>query len=786
MFKTSLALQHFIQTVPVCSTKTPLEEVLTIFNSGEHQLIVVVNENQSPLGAIYSGSLIPYLLKLQYFYSLDISSLMEPIAILPAAMSVQEFCGQIVAHENKSYAVVCSQGKFLGLLNSWSLLKSLTPETTSDLLLINPLFSIFEQVTLPLMLQNDTGATLYQNQAWREQLGELMPQVWENRANSIKEHLAVQVFSQAIQKKVPVMALSSESLRRVMETTSYTEDLRGENWVKSQFLEPNYQNLTSVCTPQTNLPLTWQFVKLPLNKISSMEKEKSSVWLVVANNVTQDEQCCLEIEAKNANLIQLNQLKDDFLAAIAHELKSPVTSILGLSSLLKEQKLGPLNQRQTRYMELIYRSGRQLMTLVNDILDLTLLETGKLKLNKKLVDIESVCREAYNSIEGDEVEFTLELEPSQIRVLADQQRLRQMLVHLLQVALQFTEPGGKIGLRVNRWATWVAFTVWQTGMGIPEESQQLIFQEFQHSEAQSNGLGLVLTQRLARASGGDVSFVSQLGKGSEFTLLLPWETSYNLNSDTNKLVLIVEAIAGYIENLHGMLRELGYEIVIARTGTEAINKARKLQPELIFLNPCLSQLSGWDVFTLLKGDVTRDIPIIITGDEGDEQKAWEKGAKGFLCLPVEKQALQQIIVEESNKIVMPKLENLTILCLHPEQENIGWVSSTIYAKLDLVLGMQSARILEADDLDQAELLTRVWDIDVVIIDGNLAEPVSYLRSLSEYDSLARKPLVTLDEKTTEAANQIQGLSVFPCLIPAAEQSFEKLLQVIQIAARFGD
>jgi len=781
---TSLSLQNFLQSVPCCSIQTRLEEVLTIFNSGEYHLVAVVDENQSPVGAIYCRSLIPYLRNFQNFSTGEIHFLMQPMAILPAYMSLKEFCtrskltDQLNAYE--SIALVDSSGKFQGILNNWSLLQLLTqPQSAMDSFL-----DILEQVSLPMMLETATGETVYQNKSWWEQLGDetlnLKPMTnkWQKNLNNLKVAMGLKAFEVG---KVTQIMTEEKSLKSVMESVAFSDyNHLNPIW------EPNYPQLSSnVCTLKTDRH--WELFKFPLNLANS------EMWLVIAINAKEKQNVsCLDVEAKNADLTQLNQVKDDFLAAIAHELKSPVTSILGLSSLLKDHKLGELNQRQTRYVELIYRSGRQLMTLVNDIVDLTLLETGKLKLNKRSVNIKTICEQAYDSIKEEQIEFILEIEPSLEMIIADELRLRQMLVHLLEVPLKFTEAGGKIGLRVNFWSSWVAFTVWDTGIGIPEASQSSMFKEFQqldsplsNFETPSSALGLVLTQRLALAHGGDVSFISQVGKGSEFTLLLPSEQRINVNSYTNKLVLIVEAVAGYIENLHGMLRDLGYQVVIARSGTEALEKARKLQPALIFLNPTLPQLSGWDVLTLLKSDVTQIIPIIITSYKADKQKALENGATGFLSLPIEKQALKRLI-KEAIEMVSTPLEDLTILCLHPEPENIGWVGSSIYSQLDFVLSMQSCRILEADDLDQAELLTRVWEINVVIIDGKLEDPLGYLQTLSEYDSLAKKPLITLDEKTTEAANLINGLSVFPCLIPVAEQSFDKLLQVIQIAARFSE
>ena len=414
------------------------------------------------------------------------------------------------------------------------------------------------------------------------------------------------------------------------------------------------------CPVQKGQERIWQFVKQPLS---------DKLILVMGQDVTEEHLVAKELAAKNADLIHLNRLKDEFLSCISHELKTPLTAVLGLSSLLKDKLIGELNDRQTRYAKLIHKSGRHLMTIVNDILDLTRMETGQLELIPEPVFIAATCKRAFeqakqlqqqeeknppgpsktdgaaNPETSAQIEFTLEIEPGVSQLIADELRLRQMLVNLLSNALKFTEAGGKIGLKVNVWEGWIAFTVWDTGIGIPADKQHLIFQKFQQLESpltrrfQGTGLGLVLTQRLARLHGGDVSFISSENQGSQFTLLLPPNPPGNSSEEfpaptsaesellkppyqtpiansRSRLVLIVEAVPKYIEDLTNVLSGLGYQVIVARSGTEALEKARRFSPEAIFLNPLLPLLSGWDVLTLLKSDPdTRSIPAIVHGHQ---------------------------------------------------------------------------------------------------------------------------------------------------------------------------
>ncbi|HEY9711671.1 MAG TPA: ATP-binding protein, partial [Oculatellaceae cyanobacterium] len=428
-------------------------------------------------------------------------------------------------------------------------------------------------------------------------------------------------------------------------------------------------------------------------------------------------------------------------------------------------------------------------------------------------------------------------------LVADELRLRQMLVHLLSNAIKFTDPGGEIGLRVNSWEGWIAFTVWDTGIGIPAEKQHLIFQKFQQLEQprtrrfEGTGLGLVLTQRLSRLHGGDVSFISKAGVGSEFTLLLPscppqakgqelrveeqlqvgrlkvnssnlsnlpsgnsyGEQHSNLPSgnasgeqpstpaNRNHLVLIVETVPRYLESLTEQLNGLGYRVVIARSGPEAIEKARRLQPHTVLLNPLLPQLSGWDVLTLLKSDAqTQHIPVFVMATQAEKKQAYHNKADGFLSFPVQKQALLESLTGLRHN-QRPTRSSLTILHLNPHLDKTRSDSSILSTDLTELLSFQHSelnyRVLEADDLDQAELLVRVWHPDIVLLDGTpIADPLAYLKQFSLHSGLTSLPLVTLDHQTTEAANQITDLCVYPCLAPDNSSKIAALVQVIEVAA----
>jgi signal transduction histidine kinase/DNA-binding response OmpR family regulator len=802
-----------------------------------------------------------------------------------------------------------------------------------------PLVQLLERLPWPLMLQTSSGEVVTQNPAWWQQLGALKdPEGVRRQVEAIlakttskKSQYATQtaakVYSYSscheleweensfpvISDVLPQKGISPRSTLTDTQTHDFHEQLGEENPTTSSrcFLDSQLGTCTCVVEVQNGQERVWQFAKIPLDspelKVLSTESKtplSNELWLMLATDVTEQQQLCKELAAKNADLIQLNRLKDEFLACISHELKTPLTAVLGLSRLLVDQQLGALNERQARYAGLIHQSGRHLMSVVNDILDLTRMETGQMELTLTNVPIQAVCDRAVSEAKAihsqtsraslntkeqspppQEHQFSLSIEPGLDQIMADELRMRQMLVHLLSNAFKFTETGGEIGLWVSRWEGWIAFTVWDTGIGIPEHQQHLIFQKFQQLENpltrqhEGTGLGLVLTRALARLHGGDVSFLSREGKGSQFTLLLPpsppkevgrlgdeeigrvsfsprqpipnsfsnaerkarttprsscptkqtrlnpcdvkkasrWDNSSagltkispefdenqtsQLPVDTQKtsthhpassksLVLVVEAVARYIEDLTEQLTGLGYRVVIARSGCEAVEKARRLQPKAIFLNPLLPLLSGWDVLTLLKSDgATRHIPVIVTATGAEKEQAFTNRADGFLSLPVQHQVLTPLI---------------NSLCVAPEEKqqkshNVNIPNNSVPLKILRLVNpecesltshplLQQHRVIEVDDLDQAELLSRVWQFDVVLLDIEMPAAESLLKQLSQHPRLANLPLVTCNVLTTQAASGMAELSVFPCLTPLGtddrhgEKKTDTLLSVLQIAS----
>ncbi|BAU66001.1 histidine kinase [Stanieria sp. NIES-3757] len=862
MSNSRFTLKEFINPIPTCGQTANLPTILNLLNSSQSgkvcspgalargslssSAIAVLNEEEFPIGIIDSDSLLSFLSnKLLNSWTVvhhlsklsgaaasksidicsslfDLQSLIKPTIILTSELSRENFLSQLesethLINNQVSYLVVDSGGKLLGKLNSQKLMRSLILDC-SDLnnnnfsltkVLPKFYFNLIEQIPIPLSIQTRQGNILYRNQVWREQINLAQEINWDfsnsNSFNSIpqsSEKISEQFQLESI-KLDPYCLKSNSYLFK-----SPSSLLPTQNGQLLELMEEVNSQLVKDAQKNTIIQQLWNYYRLPLNDSGF------SYWLVLAVQSLTKEQEKLTQPQSDLESEQLNQLKDEFLSHISHELKSPLTAIVGLSSLLKEQKLGQLNQRQTRYADLIYRGGRKLINVVNDLLDLTRLTTNKISLNLEQIEIKTFCEAIYqqliNKLEDNITSVTASNYYPQLKfkieseiIIGDKVRLNQILSRLFKAALKVIPSQPEIGIAVKKWQNWIAITVWNSKSIFSEYSQHLAWEVSLQSQTSITNpqkeveLDLMLAQQIAKSYGGNISCLSQIDDGSEFTLLIPNQNcNYNLNLESNDIpivtehnlrILIGETNPNRINELTNQLIDFGYQPVIACTGIEILEKARQLQPSKILINGFLPLLTIDDILTLLKADVrTQKIPVFILKNNGDELVINNTQlVAGCLDFPLQRSALLQIFELVKSEVVQKK--RLTILSLHPNcninDQSITSVNSELDFSLKAGLDHLDHRIIEADCLEQGELLARIWQIDAILIDGSvLDEPVSFLRSLKNSRVLATLPLVTLDAKTTAAANQIEGLSVFPCLVPAEERTIMDLAQVIQIAA----
>jgi signal transduction histidine kinase len=239
-----------------------------------------------------------------------------------------------------------------------------------------------------------------------------------------------------------------------------------------------------------------------------------------------------ELEARNEEVEAANRLKSEFLANMSHELRTPLHTVIGFAELLGEQLKGPLNDDQKRFVQHIYRDSRHLLNLINEVLDLSKIEAGKVRLQLETLQLAKVLEDALSSIRqqgnSKDLSITVRVGPS-ISIRADRLRLRQVLYNLLSNAVKFTHAGGRIEVSATIEKDFARISVQDTGIGIAREYHESVFETFQQvgevavGTREGTGLGLAISKRLVEEHGGHIWVESEAGKGSRFTFTIPLE-----------------------------------------------------------------------------------------------------------------------------------------------------------------------------------------------------------------------------------------------------------------------
>jgi len=380
-----------------------------------------------------------------------------------------------------------------------------------------------------------------------------------------------------------------------------------------------------------------------------------------------------ELDRINRELRRANEVKARFIANMSHELRTPLHSIIGFSEILLDRTFGDINEKQQRHITNILTSGRHLLHLVTNILDLAKIEAGRAELSYETFPVKGVIDEVTTVIrplaEKKLIELKTDISPEITNFTADKVKFKQILYNLLSNAIKFTPENGKTGIImemiVNKglfpWApqgqVFLKVSVWDTGIGIRPEDKERIFEEFEQLDpsrsTEGTGLGLALTKRLVELHGGHIDVESTYGEGSILNVYLPVVTPeigfekrpilaeavppLQVAEEAGPLVLVVEDDMPTSELLTIYLTQAGYRVAHAYDGIEAIEKAKELQPFVITLDIMLPKKDGWEVLQSLKGDPeTRDIPVIIHSIIENRELAFALGAADYLVKPVDR------------------------------------------------------------------------------------------------------------------------------------------------------
>ena len=406
-------------------------------------------------------------------------------------------------------------------------------------------------------------------------------------------------------------------------------------------------------------------------KQSEEELSKNLQLLDYANvelkqEITEHKQTEEELEKTNLQLEEASRLKSQFLANMSHELRSPLNSIIGFTGIILQGIVGELNTEQNKQLGMVYDSAKHLLGLINDILDLSKIEAGKIEIKPAEFELKDFIQQVGKMVSPliDERGLTLEIVLSEdlpLTLYNDKNRIKQVLINLLSNAIKFTEKGkirleaGMLAPEEGSAASTIAFHVSDTGIGIKPDNIQDIFDEFKQIEGSlkdkpaGTGLGLAISKRMVEMMGGKIWVDSTFGKGSVFHITIPCQLAdaprhppavlQNMSPDkSKKLILTIDDEIEAQEILKIYLKTEGYEVIQAYNSMEAIQLAKKYQPFAITLDIIMPGKDGWDILKELKDHPeTKEIPVICISMLDNRELGLSLGAFNYLVKPVGKE-----------------------------------------------------------------------------------------------------------------------------------------------------
>ncbi|WP_434685741.1 PAS domain S-box protein [Pseudanabaena minima] len=416
--------------------------------------------------------------------------------------------------------------------------------------------------------------------------------------------------------------------------------------------------------------------------------------ICVILDISDRKQAEAQLLQANEELLRTTKLKDEFLANMSHELRTPLNSILGLSEVLQEQVLGGLNEKQLNAIATVESSGEHLLSLINDILDLSKIASGMMELDIASVSVNNLCNSSLIFIKQQafhkRIQVVSNIPQNLNQINIEERRIKQVLINLLTNAVKFTPHQGQISLlvAVGSGDTWqgevtipkrlremnspmIVFQVVDTGIGIAPKDLQLLFQPFVQVDSALNrqyegtGLGLALVKQIVELHGGQVTVESELGKGSRFTFALPYEFSLSSIAESEStaasslpqiatpenviapLILLAEDNAANVQTFISYLNAVNYRVIVAKNGKEAVAMAKENSPDVILMDVQMPIMDGLEATKLIRLDPnlinTPIIALTALAMEGDRERCLEAGANEYLSKPIKLKQLATVI-----------------------------------------------------------------------------------------------------------------------------------------------
>ncbi len=621
--------------------------------------------------------------------------------------------------------------------------------------------------------------------------------------DSVLDSISIALMSAVAREEVK--DLLEETQRQAEELETQQHELRHANEeleAKTELLEASGAELE---TQQAEL----QQANVELEEKANM-LEQQKLKLEEAKN---------EIEVKAHEIALSSKYKSEFLANMSHELRTPLNSILILSQLLGENKHDRLSEKDVEYARNIHGSGSELLNLINEILDLSKIEAGKISLDIDDFKLAEVIR-SLNSTFGEvaasrSVSYDVACDNPEIQLHSDRQRLEQILKNLLSNAFKFTASGGKVTFKIvvdtndN-----IAFSVTDTGIGIPESKKHIVFEAFQQADGSTKrkyggtGLGLSISRQLAQALGGTIKLESEEGRGSTFTLILPRRLDPSMVVDTDerievrqerkvsrekevevisspdfdlsnsiddrqnlqerdRIILIIEDDQKFALILLCLVRERNYKGIIASQGSLGISYARHYRPDAIILDMKLPVMNGDEVLVHLKMDPElRHIPVQIISAFDYQKKSLALGAFDYLTKPIAPEDLHKAF-DKIEHFKSKKLKKLLIIEDNVQQNNA----------IRELIGNEDVKSFSAYSGAEGQAAMMNESFDCIIVDLGLPDMSGFklLESIKSNEKLSSTPVIVYTGKDLSKSEATRLHKLSDAVVLKTVNSHDRLL-----------
>jgi CheY-like chemotaxis protein/HAMP domain-containing protein len=639
----------------------------------------------------------------------------------------------------------------------------------------------------------------------------VLPVLFEDRVKAVIELASLGEFTASHLAFLEQLTSNIGIVLNSIEATMQTESL----------LKQSQQLATELQTQQKELQQTNEQLAQKAQQLAEQNVE-------VERKNQEIEQARRALEEKAKELALTSKYKSEFLANMSHELRTPLNSILVLGQQLAENADGNLTGKQVEFSRTIHAAGTDLLNLISDILDLSKIESGTVSVEAEEVLfatlLEMVARPFRHEAENRRLSFDIYSDPHLSRsMVTDSKRLQQVMKNLLSNAFKFTEQGGvrvSVSVASRGWsedhpvlssaASVIAFEVTDTGIGIPQEKQRIIFEAFQQADAGTSrkyggtGLGLAISRELANLLGGEIQLRSTPGVGSTFTLYLPKtyvgpssaiaitearpgsvtsgrplshvavaESPEKLPDDRENLqpgdtcLLIVEDDIHYARILADLARTKGFKVLIAARGAEGLALAREYHPTAVSLDVFLPDMLGWTVLNHLKQDsATRHIPVqLLTMDE-DRQHGLARGAFSFVTKPVTPDGLERAL-DRIRDYAAPRRKRLLVVEDDPGEQ----------LSIRELLGHDDIDVTVIASGEEALDAVQQNSYDCVVLDLRLPDMSGFevLARLAESPSLSELPVVVFTGKELTAEEDARLRTLARSVVVKGVESPERLL-----------